>query len=133
MKRICISFLAVLLSALVLLGGGQFTIGRMVCLGDGHASYSLGKAKDCCETNGAPQESLKTSCCDLTNVSFSLDDYNPSNKVHVYALGFDFFHLPFSILHLPLNIFSSGEIVAIADIPPPDIKDRLYSFGSLLL
>jgi hypothetical protein len=131
MKMAVQTFFGVALSLLIVLGGGRFTIGKMVCLESGYSSYSMGKAKDCCEKNSSSDQSVKRSCCDLVNVSYSLDDYNPSNNVKVAVQGFEFYHLPFSINLFPFNIFSSKKV--FSGLPPPDIKDRLYSFRSLLL
>jgi hypothetical protein len=131
MKAIARSFFSVLLSALVLAGSGGFTVGKMICIGDGHASYSLGRAKDCCEKNGTSDGALKPICCNLVNIAYSLNDFNPSNKINVSAAEFDFFHLPSAILPLPLTVFSFKN--SYSGLPPPDIKDRLYSLRSLLL
>jgi hypothetical protein len=133
MKRVCISITVFFLAVLFLLGSGKFTIGKMTCMGNGHASYSLGNAKDCCEKKDAPHETLKRACCELITISYSLDDYNPSQKINVSPLHVDFYPLFPVACRLPLTIVSSNAIFAISDLPPPDIKDRLYSFRSLLL
>lgn len=102
----------------------------MICIGNGHASYSLGNAKDCCDKNEAHHETIKKSCCELINVSYSLDDFSPSSKITsspdqlvciIPAFAFQFLNhnLQFATYY--------------SDLPPPDIKDRLYSFRSLLL
>jgi hypothetical protein len=122
-------FFILILSVFVIMGSGSFTIGKMICRGDGHAAYSFGAAKDCCEKNGTPLKSVKRPCCDLVSVSYALDDFSPSSTVQsandqfVFMLSLDF-RLQMSNFALP---------VFYSDLPPSDIKDRLYSFRSLLL
>lgn len=120
-----------LLSGLIILGSGRFTLGKMICIESGQIAYSIGKAKDCCEKNGSPEKSLTSSCCDLVNVSFSLDDFSPSSKPSS-ASPTSFFIIPVFDL-LPLTSGFSQRPLYYSDLPPPDTKGRLYSFRSLLL
>jgi hypothetical protein len=130
MKRIGISITIFLLSVLLLIGSGGFTVGKMVCLGNGHVSYSLGNAKDCCEKEGAPQRTIKSSCCNLINIFYSLDDFSPASKIITNPAQLVFavpaFAFKVQVSNFKLETFYS-------DLPPPDIKDRLHSFCSLLL
>ena len=130
MKRILTSLSILFLAVLVLLGSGGFAVGRMVCVGNGHVSYSIGNAKDCCEKNGASHKTLKKPCCDLKTISYSLDDFNSSQKVKLSSEQFAICslpnilpsHLPSALLHLTSEY-----------LPPPDGKDRLHLIGALLL
>ena len=133
MKRIGISISVFFLAVLILLGSGKYTIGKMICVGNGQATYSLGNAKDCCDKNGARHETLKRSCCDLINVSYSLDDYNPSQKITVSPLQFDCLYLPTAGCHLLSTVVFSTNIFSVSALPPPDTKGRIYSICSLLL
>ena len=129
MKRLGISIFTISLALLIIVGGGHFTIGKMMCSG-GMQTYSLGNAKDCCEKKESGTESLESCCCELINVSYSLNDFSSSQKVNVSALEFNFFsspsafvfRLPSTLLHFPLK-----------DLPPPDTKELLFEFRSLLL
>src|ERR1051326_564762 len=127
MKRFGIIFLSVFLSVLILLGSGRFTIGKMLCPA-GKATYSLGNAQDCCEKKSA-EECLKPSCCTLINISYSLNDFNPSEKVKVSAGQIDLssfalvvFRLPSILIHLPP-----------IDTSPPEINSSLSFLGSFLI
>ncbi len=130
MKRICISISVLFLSALVILGSGKYAIGKMICIGNGHATYSLGNAKDCCEKNGTQRETIKKSCCELINVAYSLDDFSPSSKITSSPEQLVFTTPAFSLLPPISNI---QYPIFYSDLPLPDIKDLLYSFRSLLL
>lgn len=90
MKRFGIMVSSVLLSALILLGSGRFTIGKMLCP-SGKTTYSLGNAKNCCEKKNDAAQFKKPSCCSLINVAYSLNDFNPSEKVKVSAQESDLF------------------------------------------
>jgi len=131
-KHISISFSVFLLAFLVLAGSGGFTIGKMICGGNECAvsSYSLGKAKDCCASENESETSIKSCCCELIDVSYSLDEFSVSEKLNVSAQEFDLFfsssifvcHPPFATLRLPLPAPS-----------PPDMQQYLHFIGSLLL
>ena len=124
-----LSFSVILLSVLVILGSGRFTIGKMICTG-GMATYSLGNAKDCCKKNDDQKNSVENSCCKLINVSYSLDDFSPSLKInstpHQLVFEIPSFDLKLQTFNFRLPTFYS-------DLPPPDTKDRLHILGSLLL
>ncbi len=132
MKRLSISFSVILLAFLVLLGSGGFTVGKMICGGEECAvtQYSLGKAKDCCATESTPAETLSC-CCELIDVSYSLDEFSVSEKVNVSAQEFPSFftassftfHVPSALLHLS----------SLSDPSPPNPRACLYFIGSLLL
>ncbi|TAL60995.1 MAG: hypothetical protein EPN85_06020 [Bacteroidetes bacterium] len=130
MKRFSLLLSVLLLGFLVLLGSGGFTIGKMICGGNECAStYTLGKAKDCCASENTSKESISC-CCELIDVSYTLDEFSVSAKMSIAAVEFDFFHarsafvfpLPSSFLHLPCP-----------DPLPPDPRGYLYCIGSLLL
>ena len=130
MKRICISVSVLFLSVLIILGSGKYAIGKMICLGNGHATYSLGNAKDCCRKNGTQHETLKKNCCDLINVAYSLDDFSASSKITSSPEQLVFVTPAFSLLPPISNI---QYRISYSDLPPPDIKGLLYTFRSLLL
>ena len=134
MKRIGISSASLFLSLLFIFGGGQFTIGKMVCLESGHSAYSLGQAQECCELQ-IPDHTIVTSkCCDLKNVSYNLNDFNLSQKVNVSSFSFISIHPHFSICSLRSLIFLPHDIFSHADLPPPYTgKELVYLFRSLLL
>lgn len=72
-----------LLSALVLLGSGGLTLGKIIC-GVGPCStteYTLGKAKDCC--SGESDGIVKDCCCELIDVTLDLDEFNTTEKLTV--------------------------------------------------
>lgn len=130
MKRFAISMSVIALTFLVLLGSGGFTVGKMICGGNECSStYTLGKAKDCCTSENTASESLSC-CCELIDVSYSLDEFSASEKANVSPQELTSFisscafvlHLPSALFHLPC-----------ADIPPPDTKNYLHFIGSLLL
>lgn len=132
MKRIAISSSFFLLTFLVLLGSGGFTIGKMICVGNECAvsSYSLGKAKDCCSSGNESEENVQSCCCELIDVSYSLDEFSISEKINVSAQEFDLFISPFVfVLHLPSYILHLPSL----DPSPPDTQQYLHFIGSLLL
>lgn len=130
MKQFGIFISVIMLAFLVLLGSGGVTVGKMICGGNECSStYTLGKAKDCCASEPASGESLSC-CCELIDVSYSLDEFSVSEKANVSPQELTAFispsafitHVPCSLLHLPF-----------LDVPPPDTKDYLHFIGSLLL
>jgi len=132
MKRLSIYVSIILLSALLLLGSGGFTIGKMICGGNECLStYSLGAAKDCCDSGNESEKSLSRSCCcELINVSYSLDDFSVSEKTNISAKEFEFF---FSS-SLPVFHFQSTLLrIPFSDTSPPSSQDYLHLIGSLLL
>lgn len=91
---------------LVLMGSGRITIGRMICLGSGYTSYSIGNAKDCCGEKSPCAEDISQGCCDLRNISFKLPEFNISEKLKILVCKisfplpqFSFFNLSFLIVH----------------------------------
>lgn len=135
MKRLSISTSVFLLTFLVLLGSGGFTVGKMICGANecSSVSYSLGKAKDCCASENAPAESIsKSCCCELIDVSYSLDEFSVSEKLTVSALEFDFLYLPTAYCQLPASQ-TSVALNSLQDIPPPNCREYLHFIGSLLL
>lgn len=131
MKRVGILFFLLSLSLLVLLGSGQFTIGKMICQENGFASYSLGNATDCCDKKEANHQTLEKSCCELITISYTLNDFSISQKTTISVQGFDFFFLPaVTAFHLSSPFFLH---IPFVDFPPPDAKEILHLFCSLLL
>lgn len=131
MKKISRFIFSVFLLLLVLLGSGQFTIGKMIC-GDTDCaviSYSLGKAKDCC-TSQNTSEGISSCCCQLINVSYALDEFSVSEKTNLCAQGSDLFLSP-SVIVLPLLHFSNCILSFSDSSPPPSSKNQLYLIGSL--
>ena len=130
MKRIGISLSAILLSTLIVLGSCQIIIGKMICSSGKMSNYSFGNAKDCCEKKGSVTESLESSCCKLINVFYSLNDFSSSQKVNVSAVEFNFFS---SATAFVLQLPSTNLHFTLKDLPPPDTKELLFEFRSLLL
>jgi hypothetical protein len=130
MRRAGTSIFVFLLAALVLLGSGGFTVGRMVCAGNGHVSYSIGHAKDCCEKKGMAHKPLKKGCCNLKNISLSLDHFSFSQKTKVSPQPFGLCSLP-TVRTTPLASYVCR--LPSRHFPPPDTKDRLHLTGALLL
>lgn len=135
MKRLSISVSVIVLAIFVLLGSGGFTVGKMICGGnDCSPTYTLGKAKDCCALENKAAESLSC-CCELVDVSYSLDQYCVSEKVNVSAQQFSFLFPAYGIFsHLP----ATGKQIAVVhrtftDTSPPDPQAYLHFIGSLLL
>jgi hypothetical protein len=129
MKRVGIYFFTISLSLLVVLGSGQFTIGKMICLGSGHSSYVLGNATDCCDKGDAHHQKIEKPCCDLVTISYFLADFSISQKVNITAQEFNSFFFPsVFIFHQPFfkHLSFNGS-------PPPNSKDYLHFIGSLLI
>ena len=131
MKRLGMYAFSVLLSLLILLGGGHYTVGKMICLGSGHTSYSLGNAKVCCEKSSSSCETIANSCCKLVDVTYTLDQFFPSFDVLTQDQSLIYI-LPVFEFAAKLSMYMS-TVFYYADIPPPDSSDRLYVFCSLLL
>jgi len=132
MKRLSISFSVVILVLLILLGSGGFTISKMICGGAECApTYALGKAKDCCISENSSEEAMSESCCcQLIDVSYALDEFSVSEKVNVHAQESILLYSPFVfLLHLP----SSPVHFSLSDLSPPEAKELLYFFCTLLL
>jgi hypothetical protein len=132
MKRFGISFLIVILTLFVLLGSGSFTIGKMIC-GENECppTYVLGKAKDCCFLANSVGETMsQPCCCQLTDVSYSLDEFNTSQKLNISPQAFNSF---FSLSVFVFNQSSSLKRILSTNSSPPDPKGYLYFIGSLLL
>lgn len=134
MKRVGISLFIILMSSLILMGSGGFTIGKMICGGNEcvETDYSLGKAKDCCEGANAA-EKTEVCCCELINVSYVLDDFSAPEKTTVSPQQVDSPHLISDILHLSFFTSASKNIFSVSDLPPPHTKELLFTFCSLLL
>lgn len=134
MKRIAIVIASVFLSTLFIFGGGQFTIGKMVCLGSGHAAYSFGHAKDCCDHKLPAHPVISSKCCDLKNVSYNLNDFNLSQKINIASFNFISILPQFAVCNLQSLSFFSENIFSHTDLPPPFTgKELIYLFRSLLL
>lgn len=86
-------FAVSILSSLVLTGSVGLTIGRMICLGSGYTSYSIGNAKDCCGEKSPCAQDISQSCCDLRNISFKLPEFNISEKLKISVPEFHSFPL----------------------------------------
>lgn len=133
-KRIGTFLFIILISTLLLIGSSGFTIGKMICGGNEciGTDYSLGKAKDCCDGT-ATSDKTEVCCCELINVSYILDNFNPSEKIIVSPQQVDFPYLTSGILHLSFVSSCAKKIFFVSDLPPPHTKELLFTFCSLLL
>jgi len=132
MKRLGITISIFLLAFLVLLGSGGCTIGKMICGGNECSSaYSLGVAKDCCPSENESKEFIESCCCELINVSYSLDDFSVSEKVNVSADPVKIFLTPCRyVFNSPFAISPSSFF---SNPSPPESREYLHFIGSLLL
>ncbi len=116
----------------LLLSGLGFTINKMVCLKSGKTKISLTHVKSCCGKKGSEQSTIKSNCCDLTNTSFDLRDFNSSQKVNVpFADNFVFTTWQNDLVP-KTNIYKTSNLIA-ADLPPPLHGRQLLCFISTLI
>jgi len=93
---------SVFLASIFLLSGFGFTIGKMVCLKSGKTIISLSALEDCCaqskkknccnenkEGNTSGFAFEKSDCCDISNTSIALKDFQSSkiNKAEAVELN----------------------------------------------
>lgn len=131
MKRFARIFTVFILSSLIMIGSGGFTIGKMICLGSGYISYSIGNAKDCCGEKSACASALASGCCDLKNVSLELPEFSISEKVEILNLQFCSFAL--TLICVPDLLFDICNSVFNSDISPLSLKEYLHFISSLRL
>jgi len=137
---------SVFLAAVFLLSGFGFTIGKMVCIKSGKTVISLSALEDCCakskkknccneneKQNTTSNFSFeKSDCCDVSNTSISLKDFQSSkiNKAEAIEL----------LLLSTKESFSSRSIaytsikkIFLADLPPPLYGKSLLAHLSILI
>ena len=116
------------------MGSGGFTIGKMICGGNEcvETDYSLGKAKDCCDESNT-SDKTEVCCCELINVSYTLDDFSASEKTTVSPQQVDFPHLLSGNLNLSFVTSALKNIFSVSDLSPPHTKELLFTFCSLRL
>ena len=123
---------SVFLIAVLLVSSLGFTVNKMVCLKSGKTKISITHVKECCASKKNAQPILKSSCCDLKNTSFDLDDFSISQKHNAPAAA-----------TIPL-IFGQNNNVRIirsnnrselffADLPPPKSGRQILSCISILI
>lgn len=110
-----------------------FTINKMVCLKSGKVKIALTPIKQCCSKKSSSKTTLKTHCCDLSSLSFQLNEYNPTQQQSI-ALAIDLL-LPFNI-----NTYSYSYLIVkkqpllYSDLPPPIIgKKRLALLSTFII
>jgi hypothetical protein len=137
---------SVLLAAVFLLSGFGFTIGKMVCIKSGKTVISLSALEDCCAKskkknccNENKKENTtsnfsfeKSGCCDVSNTSISLKDFQSSkiNKAEAVEL----------LILSSKESFSSRAVthsrikkLSFADLPPPLYGKSLLTHLSILI
>jgi hypothetical protein len=111
-----------------------FTANRMVCLKSGKVKLSLTKMKDCCPEGDSDIPVVKSNCCDITNTSFDLGDFQNSQKQEVNASVSLLFFAEASRYNFTGNYSSQQKlIISYSDLPPPMYGRLLLNFISTLL
>lgn len=109
-----------------------FTINKMVCLKSGKVKIALTPIKECCSKKSSSKTILKTHCCDLSSLSFQLNEYNPTQQQSI-ALAIDCV-LPFNI-----NTYSYSYLIVnkqpllYSDLPPPIVGKKRLAFLSTFI
>jgi hypothetical protein len=139
---------AVFLAAVFLFSSLGFTISSMVCLKSGKGIVSLFAIEDCCakktpvsaaaccdDDHEEPSRNItylkKGDCCDISNYSITLNDYQVSQKVSVDQVAV--IQSLFISSHI-INVSASEQELAFktADLPPPFYGRTLLNFISIL-
>lgn len=123
---------SVFLLVAFLLSSLGFTINKMVCLKSGKTKISLTHVKNCCPEKRSSVPTIKSNCCDLTNSSFSLDDFNSVQKNNVSAAVSGALPIWQNRFISDLHLDNTSSIAAI-DLPPPLHGRKLLSFISILI
>ena len=124
---------SVLLAVIFLVSSMGFTVNKMVCIKSGKTKISFTPLKDCCKEKKSGTPVLKNKCCDITNSSFNLGNFQSSQKIriaNVFVLQSDF--IKNTTIDYP-NSACAAEIICFADIPPPLHGRKLLSFISILI
>ena len=121
---VCIA-VAFLLSSL------GFTINKMACLKSGKTHISFLPFKDCCPEKNSTKTIIKSPCCDINNISFKLNDFDPSQKSNIPVVDKLIFLKQVSVKQPILNTTTSK--LSFADLPPPLHGRQLLSFISILI
>lgn len=122
----------VFLAIVFLLSSLGFTANKMVCLKSGKIKMSLTPVKDCCHEKKSTSPHIKAQCCDLTNTSFHLNDFNSAQKNTIPAAA-DFI-LPINKYAITYeNCNNHPSKLFFTDLPPPLYGRQLLSFISTLI
>lgn len=129
LKKITAFFLCLFILAFSL----GFTINKMVCLKSGKVKIALTPIKECCSKKSSSKTTLKTHCCDLSSLSFQLNEYNPTQQQSI-ALSIDFV-LPFNInTYTYSHHIVNKQPLLYSDLPPPIVgKKRLALFSTFII
>lgn len=137
---------SVFLAVLFLLSSLGFTVGKMVCLKSGKTKVSLSSVEDCCakakkqNANCCDEEQENTSsdfvvkksdCCDISNTTLQLNDFNPSHKKELTAVEHTLF-ISESSFYFNTSVTENKSILSFADLPPPLHGRTLLNFISVL-
>ncbi len=137
---------SVFLAVVFLLSSLGFTVGKMVCLKSGKTKISLSSVEDCCakakkqNANCCDEEQetttldfiiKKSDCCDISNTSLQLNDFNPSHKKELAAVEHTLF-ISESSFYFNTSAIENKSITSFADLPPPLHGRTLLNFISVL-
>ncbi len=125
---------AVFLVLALMLSSLGFTVNKMICLKTGKTKISFTHVKNCCPTKKLATPIIKANCCDLQNTTFSLHDFNTSQKVNTpFALAtvLPVWHNNF----IALNNCNKNSQLFFAHLPPPAslYGRQLLAFISILI
>jgi hypothetical protein len=109
-----------------------FTINKMVCLKSGKVKIALTPIKECCSKKSSSKTTLKTHCCDLSSLSFQLNEYSPTQQQSV-VLAIDYI-LPFNTnTYSCSNFIINKEPLLYSDLPPPIVGKKRLAFLSTFI
>ena len=135
---------SVFLASIFLFSSLGFTISSMVCLKSGKGKISLAKIEDCCskkveqvvsDKDSCCEEELavikKGHCCDINSYTFSLNDFQNSQKLSVEKTFFlqSFFFAPETFTFKQVE---NKLAFQYSDLPPPLYGRTLLNFISTL-
>jgi hypothetical protein len=123
---------SVFLAMLFLVSSLGFTVNKMVCIKSGKTKLSLVQMKDCCPENSSSIPVIKSNCCDITNTSFNLGDFQFSTKQEISSQSYCL--IPGYIYFPQQSICPEQSLVySFADLPPPRSGRSLLNFISILI
>lgn len=124
--------LVTLLSTLILLSTGGFSLAKMICLKSGYTSISLNTPEDCCKDKEQHTPfSIKAKCCDISTMNIDALHYLASTQQKAVC------HSTIAVLQTPIAftqlntqfVFSSSNPVRSDHFPAsPPIRISTKSF-----
>ncbi len=128
-KKITSIFLALVFLASSL----GLTVNKMVCGKRGKTKFSFTALKQCCKEKKSTLPVVRKKCCDITNTSFNLGNYQSSEKVSISnSACHQLFYLDLKTVETKVSALHN-ENFQYCDLPPPLHGRHLLTFISTFI